>query len=269
MHESFTPGSTQKTTFLADLANQIIIKIFSMNLADLSSLTKIFEESLSEKHLQPTFKNTEAYNFFNKKEWAGSLDSRYNEAPIAIDWNWGGNKANLYLTKNYNLNVNIKDENTIDFTYSITTENTSKTTTYPEGNYTNYQRIYIPANAILLSTSGFENNAFNTIKESGFKVIGGWFNVPIQTTKTLEISYRITRDTSIFPLEIEEKNIFLNLNIFKQAGERAHAYKLDISYPKEWNVESSGNLNSIGNQLYGRFELATNQDFNIVWNNGN
>ncbi len=269
MHESFTPGSTQKTTFLADLANQIITKILSMNVADLSSLASIFEESLNEKHLQATFKNTEAYNFFNKKEWAGSLDSRYGEAPIAIDWNWGGNKANLYITKNYNLNVNIKDENTIDFTYSITTENTSKTTTYPEGDYTNYQRIYIPANAVLLSASGFENNTFNTIKESGFKVIGGWFNVPIQATKTLEISYRIARDTSNFPLELEEKNVFLDLNIFKQAGEKAHAYKLDISYPKEWNVESSGNLNSIGNQLSGRFELATNQDFNIIWNSGN
>lgn len=269
MHESFTPGSTQKATFLADLANQIITKVLSMNTGELSSLAEIFEESLNEKHLQATFKNTNAYNFFNKKEWAGSLDSRYGEAPIAIDWNWGGNKANLYLAKNYNLNINIKDADTIDFTYSITTENTSKTTTYPEGNYTNYQRIYIPANATLLSASGFEGNIFNTIKESGFKVIGGWFNVPIQTTKTLEISYRLSRDSSTFPLELEEKNIFLDLNIFKQAGEKAHAYKLDISYPKEWNVESSGNLNSIENQLSGRFELATNQSFNIIWNNGN
>lgn len=268
MHEAFTPGSTQKTTFLADLANQIITKVLSMNISDLASLGEIFQESLNEKHLQATFKNTDAYNFFNKKEWAGSLDSRYGEAPIAIDWNWGGNKANLYLTKNYNLNVNIKDENTIDFTYSITTENTSKTTTYPEGDYTNYQRIYIPANATLLSASGFENNTFSSIRESGFKVIGGWFNLPIQTTKTLEISYRITRDGSNFPLELNEKNIFLDLNIFKQAGERAHAYKLDITYPEDWNVESSGNLNSIENQLSGRFELGTNQTFNIIWNSG-
>ena len=269
MHEAFTPGSTQKTTFLADLANQIITKILSMNISELTKLGEIFEESLNKKHLQATFKNTDAYNFFNKQEWAGSLDSRYGEAPIAIDWNWGGNKANLYLTKNYNLNINIKDENTIDFTYSITTENTSKTTTYPEGDYTNYQRIYIPANATLLSTNGFENNTFSTIKESGFKVVGGWFNIPIQTTKTLEISYRFTIDSSTFPLEINEKNLFLDLNIFKQAGEKAHAYKLDIKYPDTWNVESSGNLNSIENQLSGRFELGTNQTFNIIWNNGN
>lgn len=271
MHESFTPGSTQKTTFLADLANQIITKILSMEISDLLTLGSVFEESLNEKHLQATFKNTEAYNFFNKQEWAGSLDSRYAEAPISIDWNWGGNKANLYLSKNYSLEVDIKNEDTMDFTYSITTENSSKSTTYPEGNYTNYQRIYIPSGATLLSASGFEDNAFSTIKESGFKVIGGWFNIPIQTTKTVEISYRVSRntDSSTFPLEIDGKTIFLDLNLFKQAGEKSHAYRLDIIYPAAWNVESSGNLNSIENQLSGRFELSTNQEFNIVWNKGN
>ena len=85
----------------------------------------------------------------------------------------------------------------------------------------------------------------------------------------MEISYRFTIDSSTFPLEINEKNLFLDLNIFKQAGEKAHAYKLDIKYPDTWNVESSGNLNSIENQLSGRFELGTNQTFNIIWNNGN
>lgn len=271
MHEDFTPGSTQKTTFLADLANQIITKLFSMNITDLMGMGSVFEESLNEKHLQATFKNTNAYNFFNEKAWAGALDSRYNEAPIAIDWNWGGNKANLYLSKNYNLTVNIQDPDTIDFTYSISTENSSKTTMYPEGNYINYQRIYIPSNATVLSVKGMNENKFDTYKESGFKVIGGWFNVPIQSTNTLEITYRITRSSNSinFPLEVSGTNIFFNLDIFKQAGETSHAYKLDISYPETWNVESSDNLNSISNQLSSRFELSTNQSYKLIWNTNN
>ena len=113
-----------------------------MNISDLMSMGSIFEDALNEKDLQATFTNTDAYNFFNDKSWAGSLDSRYNAAPIAIDWNWGGNKANLYLNKNYNLSVNILDANTVNFDYTISVENTSKTTTYPEGDYINYQRIY-------------------------------------------------------------------------------------------------------------------------------
>ncbi len=268
MHESFTPGSTQKTTFLADLANKIITKLLSMNIQDLISLSSVFGDALDEKHLQATFKSSSAYNFFNERSWAGSLDSRYNEAPIAIDWNWGGNKANLYLSKNYNLAVNVKDVNTMDFTYTISVENTSKSTTYPEGDYINYQRIYIPSNATILSVKGMEDNKFDTFKESGFKVIGGWFNTPIQKTRTLEISYRISRDinNSTYPIEIGENNAFLNLNIFKQAGETSHSYKLDISYPSTWTVDSAGNLNSISNQLSSRFELSKDQEYQIVWN---
>ncbi len=271
MHEEFTPGSTQKTTFLADLANQIITKILSMNISDLISLGAVFGDSLDEKHLQATFKNSDAYDFFNARAWAGSLDSRYNESPISIDWNWGGNKANLYLNKNYNLAITIRDADTIDFLYTISTENGSKSTTYPEGDYINYQRIYLPSNATVLSVRGMKDNKFDTNKEGGFKVIGGWFNVPIQTVKTLEIAYRITRasNTISFPLEINDSNIFLNLDIFKQAGEIAHAYKLDITYPETWNVETSGNLNSIENQLTSRFELSKNQEYQIVWNTNN
>lgn len=268
MHENFTPGSTQKTTFLADLANQIITKLLSTNIKDLIGFGNVFGDALNEKHLQATFKNTDAYNFFNEKSWAGSLDSRYNTAPISIDWNWGGNKANLYLNKSYNLAINIQNTNTINITYTISTENTSKTTTYPEGDYINYQRIYIPSNATVLSVKGMVNDKYDVYKESGFKVIGGWFNTPIQKVNTLEITYQLSREASNvnFPLEISEKNIFFNLNLFKQAGETSHAYKLDITYPKTWNVESSGNLNSIENQLSSRFEFATDQEYKIVWN---
>ncbi|MBU1119909.1 hypothetical protein KKA50_01795, partial [Patescibacteria group bacterium] len=214
---------------------------------------------------------TDAFNFFNDRSWSGSLDSRYNEAPITIDWNWGGNKANLYLNKNYNLAVNIQNQDTIDFTYSISVENTSKTTTYPEGNYVNYQRIYIPSNATVLSVKGLKDNKFDTYKESGFKVIGGWFNVPVNSIGNFEISYRISRSTNTlnFPLEVNDQNVFFNLDIFKQAGETSHAYKLDITYPNTWNVETNSNLNSIENQLTSRFELSTDQKYEIVWNTNN
>jgi nucleoside-diphosphate-sugar epimerase len=267
MHEEFTPGSTQKTTFLANLANEIVKKLLSMNVTELIEIGDIFEESLNEKHLQATFKNRDAYSFFNHRRWANSMDSRYNNAPIAIDWNWGGNKANLYLDKNHNLTVNIKDLDTIDFSYSITVENSSATETYPEGNYINYQRVYIPSEATVLRINGIEENEYSIYKESGFKVIGGWFNIPIKKTNTLEIAYRIERnaDSSNFPLTIEDQNVFLNLTLFKQPGEKRNAYRLDLTYPSTWNLENSGNLNSISNQLSGRFDLSQDLEFPIIW----
>ena len=267
MHEEFVPGSTQKTTFLANLANEIVKKLLSMNITDLMGLADIFEKTLDEKHLQATFKNKDAYNFFSSRDWANSMSNKYNDAPISIDWNWGGNKANLYLDKNYSLTINVKDEDTIDFIYSITVENSSTENVYPEGDYVNYQRIYIPPQAKILRISGIEDNEYSVYKESGFKVIGGWFNTPIKSINTLDISYRIEREDgdSNFPIVIQEQNAFFDINLFKQPGEKKYAYKLDITYPSTWNLENSQGLNSISNQLSGRFELNEDLEFPVIW----
>ena len=267
MHEEFEPGSTQKASFLANLANEVIKKIFSMNISDAISLKDVFISSLNEKHLQATFTNPDAYAFFNKRNWAGSLDEKFNSAPAVVDWNWGGNKANLFLDKNHSLKVNIKDEKTINFAYTLSVENKSTSTTYPYGDYINYERVYIPADAVLTKVEGFENNKFDTYKENGFKVIGGWFNTKIQSISTLKIEYVLTKNTNSgnFPLTINKTNAFFDINIFKQAGEKNYAYKLDITYPVTWKLENSSNFNNISNQLSARFELNSDKSYNIVW----
>lgn len=271
LHENFTPGTTQKTTFLANLANEIIQKLLSKNISDLISLSDVFGESLDEKHLQASFKNRDAFNFFNSRAWADSLDSKYNEAPIAIDWNWGANKANLYLEKNYNLQIDIRDENTILFKYTIATENTSENLVYPQGNYVNYQRVYIPSYATVISVKGMDDNKYTTYKESGFKVLGGWFNTNIKDVNTLEVAYQLKRtsENASFPIVKNGDNIFLTIDLFKQPGEKSHAYKLDISYPSSWNIENADNLNAIQNQLSSRFELNKDTNFDIVWREAN
>ena len=271
MHREFTPGSTQKTTFLANLANEIIKKLLSMDIGQMVAMADILQSSLDEKHLQITFANSEAQNFFNNRNWAGSLDAKNNDAPVTIDWNWGGNKANQYVNKNLALSVDIKDEDTIDFSYIATVENTSTENTYPQGDYINYQRVYIPAEAQILKIVGMEDNKYSVYKENGFKIIGGWFNVPVKEISTLEVSYRLNRSSlgSMFPLVKQENTLFLDLNIFKQAGERKHAYKLDISYPSTWVLSDPAGLNTISNQISGRFELNKDTEYKIVWNTPN
>lgn len=266
MHREFSPGSSAKSTFLANLANEMVKKLLSLKITELMDLQDVLQESLDEKHLQINLRNTDALNFFSSRNWAGTLDSKYNDSPLAIDWNWGGNKANLYIDKSYNLSIDVKDTDTIDFTYSISAENNSNSNIYPEGDYINYQRIYIPSDAKILRISGIKDNEYDIYRESGFKVIGGWFNIPIKTTATLEISYRLERDSNNknFPIQIEDSTVFFDVNIFKQAGEKKHAYVLDINYPSTWVLDNPGGLNSISSQLSSRFELAKDIEFPIV-----
>jgi hypothetical protein len=69
-----------------------------------------------------------------------------------------------------------------------------------------------------------------------------------------------------FPLVEEESAIFFDLDIFKQAGERKHAYKLDIIYPSTWVLVESAKLNTISNQLSGRFDLSRDMQYKLMWN---
>ena len=55
------------------------------------------------------------------------------------------------------------------------------------------------------------------------------------------------------------------MNIYKQAGERKHAYKLDLTYPSPWNLRSAEGLNTISNQLSTRFDLNKDTEYRIVW----
>lgn len=267
MHTEFVPGSTRKSTFLANLANETITKLLSSNFTEYKDISDVITESLEQKHLQATFKNSLAKSYFDSNNWDGNLDSKYRSIPINIDWNWGGNKANMYIKKNHTLEINIKDEKNIDYKYQIAVQNESSTDTYPEGEYINYVRIFIPSNATVLGISGIKDNKYDIYNDAGYKVIGGWFNVPIKENKILEVSYRITDDgnTNDFILEKTETHYSMDLNIYKQPGSKKDAYNLTVIYPEGWTVENSDSLASIGSQLNRRFELATDESFTISW----
>lgn len=267
MHTEFTPGSNRKSTFLANLANEAVTKLFSSNFSEYKDLSDVIVQSLEEKHVQVTFKNSLAKAYFDSKNWDGNLDTKYKGAPINIDWNWGGNKANLYIKKNHTLDIDIKDKNNIDYKYQIAIQNESSSDTYPQGEYTNYIRIFIPSNATVLGIKGIIDNKYDIYNEGGYKIIGGWFNTPIKENRILEVSYRVTNEenSNEFALSETETHYSMDLNIYKQPGSKKDAYNLNIIYPQDWDIENKDTLTSIGNQLNRRFELATDQSFSISW----
>ncbi len=267
MHTEFTPGSTRKSTFLANLANESVRKLLSSDFNDYKDIGDVIIQSLDEKHIQATFKNTLAKGYFDGRNWNGNLDSKFQSAPIDIDWNWGGNKANLYIKKNHTLDIDIKDENTIDYKYQIAIQNDSNSNTYPEGEYVNYVRIFLPADATLMGITGIKDNKYDVYNEGGYKIVGGWFNVPIKENKILEVSYRLSRDNDnmSFPIVKDDTHYNMDINIFKQPGSRKDAYNLTVLYPQGWVIESNDTLSSIENQLNRRFELATDESFKLSW----
>jgi len=267
MHTSFTPGSSRKSTFLSNLANESIKKILSSNISEYQDIAEVITESLEEKHLQATFKNSDAFNYMNSNNWAGSLETEYTGTPLSVDWNWGANKANLYIKRNHNLAITVKDIDQMTFKYSLAIQNDSQKDEYPEGKYINYLRIYLPLDAHILSIKGLKDNKYDIYEKDTFKVVGGWFNIPIQEVGTFEIVYKLEKedDPLNFPIAINGNNKELNLELFKQAGTFQDAYKIDISYPEDWNVIEAENLNGLGSQVTGRFDLNSNILVHILW----
>ena len=116
-----------------------------------------------------------------------------------------------------------------------------------------------------------DGNKYTAYKESGFKVLGGWFNTNIRDVNTLEVSYQLkkTQENASFPIIKNGDNILLTIDLFKQPGEKSHAYTLDITYPSSWNIEEADSLNAIQNQLSSRFELNKDTSFEIIWREAN
>ena len=261
------PSDPRESIFLTDFFNSVITKVFSSKLTDNEELLETIKESIDEKHILLTFKNSLAKAYIDDNGWITNLDVKFQSAPINIDWNWGNNKANLYIKKNHILNISIKDEDTIDYTYQIAIQNDSTKDEYPQGEYINYIRIFLPYNADVNAIRGLANNEYDIYEENGYKVVAGWFNIPVKETSTLELKYRIKKnpeDTTFF-IRKTDTHYEMNLDIFKQPGSRKDAFNLSLSYPEEWVVESSEGLTRIENNVNRRFELASDQHFFISW----
>ncbi len=267
MQTEFIPTSTRKSIFLTDLTNEILTKVLSSKLVDYRDIGDILEESLTEKHIQVTFKNSTAKSYTDSMGWDGNIDSKYQNTPVNIDWNWGANKANLYIKKNHTLDIDIKDENTIDYKYQIAIQNDSTSNEFPQGEYVNYVRVLLPSSANIMSIKGLKDNKYDVYNEYGYKVVGGWFNTPIKETSTLEISYRILRDESglSFPLVKTDTHFDMDINIYKQPGSKKDAYNLSLKFPETWEIEESEGMTRIENNVNRRLELSSDQYFNLSW----
>lgn len=266
IHTDFTPGSRQKATFIANLANATLQRLFSSDASAYSELGEVIFNGLQEKHILVFLKNSKANSYFDASGWSGRLKEEYSATPIPIEWNWGANKANLFITRNTTLDINILNEDTIQYTYNLAIQNSSESRVYPEGDYVNWFRVYLPENALITSTEGYENSQSQIVFEDGYKVIGGWFNTLFGETNRFELTYTVSRtDTEYFPILIDGNNIEMDLNIFKQPGTDSDKYSLNVIYPDTWAINQSADMNRAVNQLNSQFELRTDKEFELEW----
>ncbi len=265
LHGNFTPGQSQKATFLTKLADEVIRRIVSSNFEENSQVFNSLLRSLEKKNMLLHFNNINAQRYFSERGWAGELlAQKHNFAPAPVEWNWGANKANLFLEREQRINANILNMEEIEVEYSLTLKNNSTSETYPQGDYKNYLRLYLPKDAEISNVTGFNENTYSASYKKGFKVLEGWFDVPTSKVMDLEISYKLQNTESI--LREERDEIFLRTTIFKQPGTSDEDFlRIDITYPQTWAIVEEDNFDRARINLIKQTELDKERNINLVW----
>ncbi len=264
MHTSFTPGSQTKSDFIAKLFNEVL-RLALLEKSKYPDLLNTIYESMNKKNFLVYLNNSDANKFFSSQGWDGTIKKDYYSSPIPIEWNWGGNKANIYLEEVTNLQIKILDEKTIQYTYTLSTKNNSSKKVYPEGDYVNYMRLIIPYSSVIDEKKGFTSETTITSYKDA-KIIGGWFNTTVSGSNQLSLKYTLKDSDKNFPLQSVDGKFHLDLSLFKQPGLYPSTYKLEILYPDTWSISEDSDFTKEINKISSQFELTEDMEYQFIWN---
>jgi len=152
----------------------------------------------------------------------------------------------------------------IEIQYSLTLRNNSVSENYPQGEYENYLRLYLPQNAEVSRVTGFSKNNYSTSYKKGFKILEGWFNIPTSTTRELGVSYHLKDASDI--LVVERDEVFLQSTIFKQPGtSKEDSLRIDITYPENWAIVEEGEFDRVRVNLIKQTQQESEKNLYLVW----
>lgn len=285
--KDFFPGSTQKKDFLRSLANTLLLELTEKKEIPYRKFLQKIGESIREKHLLFAFPDNATQQLFTVNNLSSSLwDGRKKRSNTftdflgVIDANLGTNKANYYLNRSVQQDVVIDNKGEVRTTVSVTYANTSTKTSAFGGDYKNYVRFIVPANASLQSvaidkqpvqTTGaitdptdFTRGSFIPPKElevdetqvDGKTSIGFFVIIPTGSTKTVSITYSLPRVISV-----EEPVFTYDLRLFKQPGTNADPYALFMAYPSSFIlVEAEKGIVDVGGKISFSTNLSTDKN---------
>lgn len=264
IHEEFTPGSTRKTTFIANLADAVLVRLLDPNSGSIKDIADVMYDGLQEKNILLHFENPQANRYIRAQGWSGDLLDEYKGTPIPIEWNWGANKANLYLERTNELEIEVISTDVIRYTFKRSIQNNSNSNEYPEGDYDNYFRVFMPQNIDIKSISGFDTEITPVNENGNFSNVGGWLNVPFGQVNSFEITYTYTRNSDeYFPIQAVGQKVLFDLQIFKQPGISTERYDIDIYYPEAWSLINDADMDTSLSQLSTSTEISGDRLYEI------
>lgn len=242
-------GSTQKKDFLGSLFQSLFEKMKTSQGQDLMEAGGALFAALEEKEILLYFDDAEVQRTVAGLNWGGNIREYQPKTSLVAPFpdylfineaNVGVNKANFFLQRKIDHQINLNRDGRVEEKLSLSYENQSPSNDWPGGAYKTYLRLYLPQGAkvtsILISDSQnpslwlpFEWRHFDISEEHGKALFGFFFEVPIKTKRTIEIKYELAQK-----MDFSQKlNAYLLL-VQKQPGAHPSTYTLNFVYPENF-----------------------------------
>lgn len=200
----FFPGSTQKKDFLGSLASALFEQIQQADEQKWLSIGQAIYQSLKSKDLTVVFNHQEAAKILTDSGWDGGLrkvrctnvgGECLMDYLMIVESNFGVNKANYFIKRELTHQVSFNQGGKVSENLKIVYHNQSQTEVFPAGKYKNYLRILTPKgtklNKIVIDNEEIGEDEIDETEINDKSVFGFLFEVPIQSKKTVEISYQL------------------------------------------------------------------------------
>ncbi len=235
----FFPGSTQKKDFLASLARALFERIKTSEEKTWLSLARALYTSLKEKDLLIYLHDPQAMKVVTNLDWDGrikeiacqsSVGTCYLDYLMIVEANVGVNKANYFVQRSLNHQVEIKATGGVEEKLEIHYQNQSQSENFPAGRYKNYLRLLVPHEAklkeVLIDGKELEGEKIDEGEINGKKSFGFLVEVPIKGEKKVEVAYRLGEK-----IDFRQTNQYLFF-LQKQPGIKDKAFNLWLTAPE-------------------------------------
>lgn len=288
--KNFFPGSTQKKDFLRAVFNALEAKLSSDSNLPYSKLLSVINDAILQKQLIIALPDTQAEKIFIANKLSASpVDDREQGANDIKDFlsifesNVGMNKSNYYLSRVIEQKVDIDKTGSISARLDIRYDNTGSPDQPFAGDYKNFLRIMLPADASLdsvevngtpvatvpaitdpavFSSAGFRPPVGLEIEKTqvhGKSVYGFVIIVPAMSSQKISIYY-------------SQKNVYkpdqplftYDLLLFKQPGAESSPYALTLSYPPGFRIlDKIDKLSDLGGKIVIQDSFSEDKNIKI------
>jgi len=271
-HATLSLGDNQQNqqSFMQILSLRLWEKIKAKSSTELLSLLPFLSSQATQKHFMAFMDGVSGQSGV-WQNWQGNIkltprqvlefgNLGVTDFVYPVEANLGINKANYFIDKNLDYEINISDQSTAEVKLNYNLKNNSQTETWPSGSYKTQIWLYIPESAKLKKVGVKSEGALLELNDEDISLntegdkqsISFYLEIPPQSQQNIEITYNL-------PSDFENSNSY-GLYIQKQPGIDYLPFKLKLNYPVNWKIQK---LSQEVNRQSGliTFENISNKDF--------